>query len=306
MQRRNFIATVIAVPALGLLAACGGSGDGESLESSGTLGELPPEPTTPLPTTAPTAPPDTGVPETGVTNPNVVLSFTQPGGFTTAEFAFQDPPVLIITGDGTIITGAAASQVFPGPLLPQHMMQTISPEGVTSILAAADDAGLLADVEYSSNESIADASTATLMIVADGARYVHEAYALGVGGPPGSGAQESTPQRQALLDFLTDLTGATGDMAGSGTVGAPVPYEPNGYQFRAAPIDDLSGFDPAPTVEAWPGGTGIELAEAVDCVEVSRDLIGDLFERADQLTFYSEGDIAYQVTVRPAYPGRSC
>jgi hypothetical protein len=74
----------------------------------------------------------------------------------------------------------------------------------------------------------------------------------------------------------------------------------------ASPVENLSGFDPAPTIEPWPAESGVELATATDCVEADSAAVGDLLNAASQLTFFSENGVTYQVTARPAYPGRSC
>lgn len=299
MERRTFLAAMIALPGVGLLAACG-SEAGETVQSSIAVPDsvIATNPST-------TNPPITNPPITNPTGvrPDVVLSYTEPGGFTTAEFAFQNPPLVIITGDGRIIGAASSPTVFPGPLLAQHTVRTISDGGVEAVLAAADAAGLLADVEYERNDLIADASTATLTIEADGVGYVHEATALGLGGPEST---EASPRRQALLDFLTTVTGSIDELAGADTLGAVETYEPAAYQLRATPIDDVGSFEPQPSVETWPTRTGIALADASDCVEVARELVGDLLERADQSTFFADGEAIYQVTARPAYPGRHC
>lgn len=306
MQRRNFIAALIALPGLGVLAACGSGSSGDSLQTSDTVAEEPVDSATPPASTPADPPPE---PEVSVAplSGDLVLSYTTPGGFTTREFAFQDPPAVMLTQDGALLTGALVPAVFPGPLLPQHMVQSVTPEGIQSILAAAESAGLFADIDYATEDEllIADAPTTVLTISAADATYTHEAYALGIGGGPGEGT-ESTPERQALLDFLTALTNDPASLTGADGLGEPSPYTPTAYQLMAVPVEDLSGFDPEPTVEGWPADAGVELATATDCVEVDREAIGDLLETATQLTFFTENDVTYQVTARPAYPGRSC
>lgn len=301
MERRKFIIAMAVVPALGLLGACGSGAAGDSLQTSDTAAEEPP-PTTATPSTEP----DSTPPETDVPDP--VLSFTNPGGFTTREYAFQDPPTVLLAADGTMIGPSVTPAVFPGPLLPQHLTQTVSPAGIEALLAAAASAGLLADVDYPSDDVllIADAPTAMLTISADGTTYTHEAYALGIGGGPGAGGTESTPERQALLDFLTALQVDPASIIGAENLGAPTEYEPAAIQLIALPMDDLSGFDPAPTLQPWPAESGIELATATDCVEADGAAILDLIQAATQLTFFTENGETYQVTPRPAYPGRSC
>ena len=307
MERRNFIIALASMTALGLLAACGSDAAGDSLQTSNTTPDAPLETTAAPPTEPVAAPPDTDVLEAPLSD-DPVLSYTTPGGFTTREYAFQNPPTLLLTQDGTLIGPAATSDVFPGPLLPQHQAQTVSPEGIEAMLAAAEAAGLLADVDYESDGVllIADAPTSLLTITADGTTYTHEAYALGVGGGLGAGGTESTPERQALLDFLTAIQVDPASIIGAENLGALTDYEPAAIQLVAVPTDDLSAFDPAPSVQPWPVESGIELSTATDCVEVDSAAVVDLLDAATQLTFFSENGVTYQVTTRPAYPDRSC
>lgn len=307
MERRNFITALLAVPALGLLAACGSDAAGDRLQTSDTTGEEPPASTVPT-DTEPVAPtPDSTAPAEVVSD-TPVLSYTAVGGYTTLEYAFQNPPIVLLTQSGTLIGQSVVPAVFPGPLLPQHQAQTVTPAGIDAVLAAADAAGLFAEVDYSTDDdlAIADASTATLTITADGTTYTHQAYALGLQSGPATEVTESTPQRRALLDFLTTLQADPTSIFGAENLGAPTDYEPQAYQLIATPVGDLSDFEPAPVVEQWPAESGIELAAATECVEAERSAVGDVLEAATQLTFFSENDVTYQVTARPAYPGRTC
>lgn len=316
MERRRFIICLIIAPASGLLAACGSDAAGDRFPTPDTASAEPPTTDAPPPTeTVPSieAPAATEAPpvdeeSTPPVTAEPVLTYTTPGGFTTQEFAFQNPPIVLITADGTMLTGAVTTAVFPGPLVPQHQTQTVSADGIEALRAAADAAGLLVEVDYSSEEAllIADAPTSVLAITVDGTTYTHEANALGIGGGPGAEGTESTPERQALLDFLTSLQSDPASIVGAENLGEPTDYTPTAYQLIGVPMDDLSGFDPAPTVEPWPAESGVALSDAGECVEVSADAVGDLLDSATQLTFFSENDVTYQVAARPAYPGRSC
>ncbi len=329
LRRRRFLTAALAVPALGLFAACGSDSTGDSLQSSDATDSLPVTSTasTTEPSVAPpeTAPPETAPPETapaelvptdtvpstesttdaGLDEP--ILSYTAPGGFTTSQFAFQDPPLALLTADGRLIGPGVSTAIFPGPLLPVHQVQTVTPAGIDSLVAAADAAGLLADVDYSTDGGlvVADAANTLLTITADGVTYTHEAYALGIGGGPGADQTESTPERQALLDFLTTLQADPASIFGDDDLGGATVYEPTAYQFIAT---SMAGADIVAdaTIVDWPADTGIDLAEATECTEVERAVIGDLFQDATQLTFFAQDDENYQVTPRPAYPGRSC
>ena len=96
---------------------------------------------------------------------------------------------------------------FPGPLLPNILQQSITEAGIEELLARADELGLLAEVEYPTNDNIADAPTTVVTITVDGTTYAHAAYALDL-------EPETDPARRALSDFvalMTDLSGTVGD-----------------------------------------------------------------------------------------------
>lgn len=309
MERRTFIAALAVVPTAAVLAACGSDDADESLapsDSGAKAGTDPASATTPR--TASSQPGSTDL----VAEPSdagadiAVLSYTESGGFTTREFAFQDPPLVLITGDGRFITSAPAVAKFPGPLLPAHFVQSINVTAVDNIVAAADRAGLLEDVTYDRNDLVTDAATATLTIEADESTYRHEAYALGINEGLGTETLATSGDRKALLDFVTALVQDPESLADSGNLGEPEPWQPTAYQMIAEPVSDLSSYDTEPTIEPWPSDTGIVLADAGECTEASADDVGGVLVGADQLTFFTENDVTYQVIARPAYPGRDC
>ena len=195
----------------------------------------------------------------------VVIEYAEVGGFVPREVAFQQTPNLLISGDGRAFSPGAQIEIYPGPLLPAVQVQAITEEGIQTILAAADEAGLLADVEYEAPTNIADASTAQVTISVNGETYVHEAYALGIASPDGSG-EETTPQRQALADFVAQLSDLT-TLVGADNLGETSLYEPEFYAIEAVVVDDLTAYGGdgiEPTVVEWPADVTVRLADADD------------------------------------------
>ena len=233
----------------------------------------------------------------------VVISYAELGGFTTREFAFQQTPMVLVAGDGRVYTPGAQIAIYPGPLLPAIQVQTITEARIQELLAAADAAGLLADVDYTTDSLVADASTATVTISVNGETWVHEAYALGMDGGLG-GADDPLPQRQALSEFIGLLTGFVADSAATDTS----LFDPSEFAIEALPVEDLSvyGGDIEPTLVDWPADVSVRLAEATTCTVVPADEVGELFAAANQLTFFSDDSVEYQVLVRPVLPGSSC
>jgi hypothetical protein len=306
MNRRHLFQLASASALVIALAACGSDGSSTSDQPDDTAVGTAPDGTTsgtvdtlPLPEgfAHPTGPDDE------------ILNYSELSGFTTMEYAFQQPPMVLISGDGRVFTTGPVAAIYPGPALPNIQVGTITEEGIQTILAAADEAGLLADVDYDAPTNVADASVATVTLNVDGISWVHEAYALGIGaGPDVPAGSEATPEREALLAFTTQLMDLS-SMVGADQLGPVEPFEAEEYLIRAVPIDDpssLGGDGIEPTIVEWPTTAGISLAEVGECSVVAAADVGDLFTSADQLTLFTEGEVTYQVIAMQRLPHRFC
>jgi hypothetical protein len=237
----------------------------------------------------------------------VVIQYAEVGGFVPREFAFQQIPNLLVSGDGRVFGPGAQIEIYPGPLLPAVQVQSITEEGIQTILEAAAEAGLLQDVEYEQPTNIADASTAQLTINVNGETYVHEAYALGLA-TPGDPSEESTPERQALADFLAQLADLN-TLVGSDQLGEQTIFEPTEYGIEATVVEDLSAYGGEgiePTVVDWPAEASVRLADASTCTVVPATEVGEALSTANQLTFFTDADVTYQVLAKPILPGTTC
>ncbi len=236
---------------------------------------------------------------------DVVIEYAEVGGFMPREFAFRQTPNVLISGDGRSFSPGAQIEIYPGPLLPAVQVWTLGEAGIQEALAAADDAGLFADIDYDEPTNIADASTAQVTINVNGDTYVHSAYALGVGGGLDGGGDALSPERQALLDFIDQLTA----LALPGAEAAADLFEPSEYGIEALVVPDLSVYGSdgiEPTVVDWPSGISVRLADAATCVIVPATEVGETLGGANQLTFFADGDITYQVLAKPILPGTTC
>lgn len=238
---------------------------------------------------------------------DVVIEYAEVGGFVPREFAFQQTPNVLVAGDGRVFGPGAQIEIYPGPLLPAVQVQPITEDGIQAILAAADEAGLFQQVEYEQPTNIADASTARVTITVNGETYVHEAYALGLANPGESG-QETTPERQALADFIAQLNDLVG-LVGADELGEQEIFEPSEYGIEALVVEDLSVYGSdgiEPTVVDWPADASVRLADAVTCTVVPASEVGDTLTAANQLTFFADADVTYQVLAKPILPGTMC
>jgi hypothetical protein len=271
------------------------------------------EPTSTEPTgTEPASTAPAGVYEYPTGADEVVLSYAEVGGFLPREFAFQNPPVVLVTGDGRVITPAATAAIFPGPLVAPLQVMPISEDGVQALLAAADEAGLMRDVDYDDDADlvVADASTAQVEISAGGETWVHSAYALGIDSLPDAtgDATELSPDRKTLLAFVESLTDL-GAVVGAENLGEAVIFDPSAYQLVAFPVEDPSVFERdgiEPTILDWPADAAVALADAEACVEIDGAIVGPVLLDANELTLFVDEGTTYQVLARPVIPGRTC
>ncbi len=297
-----------ALIALAVVAAACGDDTVDPGSSGSTLPDVPATdvPATDVPVTD--VPGESSDPPVTYDHPtgadDVVFEYAELGGFLPREYAFQATPSILVSGDGRVFTPGPQVAIYPGPLLPNIQVRTLTEAGVQQLLAAADRAGLFADVDYEFDGSVAvaDAPTATVTINVGGATWVHEAYALGILGEDGA----MPPARQALADFLDELQ--FGGLIDEGEYGESVAFEPDGYLIEAAVIDDLAAVssDLEPTVVDWPAAASVRLADAESCVAVPASEVGAALLAANQLTFFEDDGVIYQVFAKPVLPGTAC
>lgn len=282
MNRRTFLAAVLGTPALAaLIAACG---DDSTAGSSYDFQDSPDE---------------------------VVVRIGYEGGFVGPGVLFSSLPTFLLTGDGRAFTPGAVPAIYPGPLLMPMFERSVTKQGIEKILKLADDAGLLGEIpdyELPDGPVVMDASDTVVVINVNGKTYTHSANALGMGLPDDNtggdtGARpEATPARENLLRFVT-LMADISKVAGAGNVGPDGPWSPDSYRFQAMVVVDPTQFEPAPTIVEWTAATGVVLADSAQCAKVAADKVDDLFANANQLTFFEEDEVIYQLAVVGVLPG---
>jgi hypothetical protein len=285
MDRRHFLALGLATPALSaLLAACGGD-DGPSGA-----------PVTTVPGTDPTAAPS------GIAHPagadTLVVRVTNEGGFVPPGWAFVNMPTALISGDGRAFRPGVTTMEFPGPLLAPIGVRTISEAGIQTVLARAQELGLLATPPtYEGNDMIADAPFTVVRLDAADGSFTHSAYALGFD-------PESDPQRQALADFVAVVQDLD-TTVGAAELGTEEIWQPEEYRLQALVVDPTAyaADDVQPTILPWPADTGVVLADAATCVRASAAAVGQILAEATQLTFFEEDGITYQIAATGILPG---
>ncbi|HEY3485380.1 MAG TPA: hypothetical protein VGK49_08340 [Ilumatobacteraceae bacterium] len=277
-----------------VLAACGDDSDDPAA--------VPPADSTLPPVDETTTPATDGgfVHPTGADD--VVVRIGYEGGFVPVEVSFTSLPTVLVSGDSVYQQGPVPA-IYPGPLLPNIQVQSITGAGIQSILALADGAGLLQEIEYVQPDNIADAPDTVVTIDVDGSTYVHRAYALGMAG--GSDGGETDPARIALADFIADVQAYVNDPV-NGEVSEASTFEATTYLIQSYPVDDTSGYDVEPTFVEWPAEVSVRLADAAECAAMPAPEVSALFADSNQLTFFTEDGVTYKVAVKPQLPGDAC
>jgi hypothetical protein len=230
---------------------------------------------------------------------DVVIAVEYEGGFAPQEMLFARTPVAMVTGDGRALTTGPVPAIYPGPMLPNVLERSITPEATQTLLARADELGLLAKVDYARNDQIADAADTVVTITADGSTYRHQAYALGMD-------VEQDPARANLAEFVTAMLDLPATV-GADQLGPEGAFAGEQYLIQAEPFDPLTlSVDVEPTIVPWPADAPVRLADAGECAAVPVAQFESLFAEATTLTFFTDAGETYLVSVVPQYPGRTC
>lgn len=292
ISRRTLLVSLIAAPALAAVVAACGDPDHEP---AGTVPDSGPDSTDA---------PATIAHPTGAAD--VVIGYGFEGGFVAPGTMFVHLPTVLVSGDGKVYTPGVTTMEYPGPLVAPIAVRTITEAGIQTLLAAADEAGLLAPPpDYTAETNVADAPDTVVTIHAGGQTYRHSAYALGFGtDAQGNPTPESTPARAALQGF-TLLLGDLQTAVGADQLGPEAVFEPSEYRLRAEPTNeaDLSGMDTPPTIVDWPAATGLDLATAAECARLTAQAAGSVFTDADSNTYFRQGDALYRISVGAVLPG---
>ena len=174
------------------------------------------------------------------------------------ETIFTATPAAMITGDGRALSAGAVPAIYPGPLLPNVLQRSITPEATQDADRRWPTSSACSPTStYARNDQIADAADT----VVTHHRRRHDLPPPGV--RPRHGATESDPDRANLAEFVvavTDLPTTVGaDQLGAGGAvrrrGVPHP----GARRRTP--SDGGDRDRADVVD-WPADASVRLADA--------------------------------------------
>lgn len=242
-------------------------------------------------TTQTTVPPDPD---------QVLLTVTSEGGFVPIEFNLERMPRYVLMADGTLYHQGPVPAIFPGPLLPNVQVSTITEASFGEITALIEELGLPGiDERYDNTgaEMVADASTEVFTYHDETGEHRLAIYALGISEGGGS------TDRILANELLQALDTATAE-------GDSDPYQPERLQVAVGPA--LQFEQGMSTTEPWPLAVSFEemdeWAIGWRCMEVAGQEVDELISvlsEANQATLWDTGTEELSMKARPLLPGET-
>ncbi|HET7678329.1 MAG TPA: hypothetical protein VFK38_10825 [Candidatus Limnocylindrales bacterium] len=255
--------------------------------------------------------PSSPVPPSGADQ--LVFRIETRGGNVPPEWSFSNLPSLSIYGDGRVVTMGPQVAIYPGPAMPNLQVQRLSPAGISALLAAARDAGLLVGIARIDHNGVADAATTRVTIVADGRVHRIDAYYL-EGADDAMVPEQQRPLRRALAAFLARVADAP-TFFGPELTAESQPYVPHAMRLLTRAGDAAQMPEPGlVNVRDWPikavplltAGVPAEgFGEAARCVLLEGGaLVANLavLSAANELTMWRDAGVTYLVRFRPLLP----
>ena len=229
----------------------------------------------------------------------LVLRVEQTGGFVSPSMLAGRLPQVSVYADGRVITQGPQIAIYPGPALPNVLVQQASPDTVEGLVAKGRQLGAVGDL---GQPGVADATTTVLTI---GDRTI-QAYALNEAQP--NDAALTAAQREArskLAAFVTQL----GDLSTAKGMPEAQPYEPTAVAAISVPYVKVDNPPSPPAATLWPGpalpGEPLQEGGSLRCLTVTGDAAGKVLaaaEKANQNTPWTSGSATWSVSFRPLLP----
>lgn len=231
------------------------------------------------------------------TQPYVVLSISQSGGYVPWQWAQMRTPDAVLYSDGTLLANQPImTAVYPGPAAPS-ILRKVSTMSIPRILAAADAAKVTNPKFDWGMPWVADVPNTDFVTQrsAKGPSTLVSVYAVGFTGP--GLTKEQSAARVAASDFASKVQSFHGTLVP--TKSMPTPWISPRWSYVAMPAsaDELS------TVRPWFGAK--PLTETNMCVDLSasenRKLIA-LLPKLNQASRWRSGGQTWQLMLRPLFP----
>ncbi|MGY2084643.1 hypothetical protein [Blastococcus sp. SYSU DS0539] len=281
------VRTVAAVVLVLLLAACAQRTGGQGAGGAGS----------------PAAP--------GTEDATVVLQVLETGGYTTPAMLTGRVPTVTVYSDGRVITDGPVPAIWPAPALPDLQQYLLDDGGTRELVDRALAAGV-AETGDLGAPPVADVTSTRFVLRTDGETVTRDAYALGIGSPPGADGrygltEEQIAARQRLLALVDELRDPA-TVLGADRVTGPEPYRPEAVAALVTPYVEVEPVQPE---HPWPGPElpGEPVAPGVACVTAegaAAQAVLDAAASAGSATPWTSRDGSrWSVQLRPLLPHES-
>lgn len=227
-----------------------------------------------------------------------LIQITSEGGFAPVEMILGNGPRFTLLADGSMIYRGPFPEIFPGPLVPDYRVTTLTDEDMDRVLAFVDEIGL-PDFEERLDDTqasmVADATTEVITYWDENGEHTYGVYALGIEPNPSNPATAAFAE---LLDFFGQLSLAEGE-----------PYEPEQVRVIAGPGVVHEEFE---DIQDWPlDDSDLSdwemLPNGWQCEVLDPEIL-DVFSDATQVTVWSNPDpdlpnSYLKLLARPLLPG---
>lgn len=282
MKRLNGIVVASAAVPLLLLGACARPADGQPAAAGSS----------PATESTPTSNADT-----------LVLRTERYGGFVPASSTLGRIPEISVYADGRVITPGPVPAIYPGPALPNILVQMVDPATVKALVAEAK-AVVKPGTDYG-RPGVADAQTTQVTVDTGYGRQVVAVEALTEAQPNDPRLTAAQKQARAkLAAFVKKLSGLPADKG----VSPAVAYQPSRLAVLSQAYAPQSS-EPAGTRKTWVGaalpGPWLYPNTKVGCqafTGAAKDKILAAAKASNKTTPWADGGKQYLLTFRPLLP----
>jgi hypothetical protein len=235
---------------------------------------------------------------------SLVLRIERAGGLVAPDQQLGRLPVVSVYGDGRVITEGPQTAVYPGPALPNVLVQQVDPATVGGLLDKAAAAGVSSGADLG-RPGVADAPTTRITVALPGGTRTVEAVALTEAQP--DDPQLTTAQRDArakLAAFVQEVS----DLSAARGMPAAQPYRPAAVAAFARPYArPEDGLPQQPPAIAWPGPAlpGATVTGQTGCVTATgadAEKVLAAAQSAKAITPWTSGGRRWTVVFRPLLP----
>jgi hypothetical protein len=231
-----------------------------------------------------------------------VVKIEQVGGLLAPWATLDQYPVVVLYGDGRLITEGPQRELYPGPALPNLQVTQLTLAGAQQVLDWAAEAGLKGDDRFL-GQPMPDAGVTQFTVLQRSGPHTTSVADM----------SSDTQEVGALRRFQEIMLDVRQWLPADAVVGDDLPYDYDRLRTLSAPANATQMPDPSlVTVMDWPlaaplatVGTVIDEVSGMRCAEVSGEDLATLkpaLEQANELTLWrSEGD-TYSVQLHPLLP----